>query len=50
MIENTHTIIFLARGSGKLYFIKRYYIIPELIRALEKIKEVKWNDVVWIID
>lgn len=33
--------IIMPRGTGKLYFIKRYVLIPELIKALEKIKEDK---------
>jgi hypothetical protein len=34
-------IIFMPRGSGKLYFIKRYYFIPKLIKSIEMIKENK---------
>lgn len=32
-------IIIMPRGSGKLYFIKRYYFIPRFIESIEKIKE-----------
>ena len=39
MKENLIDIIIMPRGSGKIYFIKRYVLIPRLIKAIEKITE-----------